>query len=700
MIKNAKFKFILVIIISLIMLSNSFYYVIAEQSGNIKLVVDGTDITDLSAPIIENDRTLVPVRFIAEALGADVLWDGINRTVTIQKGSDKLFLKIGSYIVEYNDGESYNLSDVAPKIINDRTYIPARLVSNAFGIGISWDNDTRTVNIDSSQSSEIQSFFDFNINSHKNGDTITGDTTFSITVGKELLSSAHETKILLLDQTTFEGYVIAQSNISKTDFEYYAKPENNGKKILVAALYDSKGNFIGGESLSITIDINPEVSVSGLTKYQIVKDTVNFSPALNFQAAYVDYEIKNAKNNYIKTIKEQDPTGSISWSPVIEQNGITTIKITAYDSHGNPYESSALPVIVSVKRELALTGVSEGSTVNNAVTLYASRNYDVNDTQFLLMDISTGRTKVLGKLPYGGFTWFPGPEDTGEKYIFARVQDTTGIYYQSRLVKVTVDGSPKVLFNGIGPSQVLTSTSTLNIKSNVEATNIRYLLTIKSTGTSRYLYPDSNASDMVTFTPLSTDKGDCSIQAEITHQEQIILSQKVDFNIYLGKIYGPEAITAKDEFLEFASSLASDSMDKTGMSAALQTAQAILETGWGQSVPVDKYNGTFSNNLFGIKGTGNNGSVISNTWEVFNGKSYRVDDYFRAFHTVNDGWDDHKSFLLNLSRYETFRSVMYNSADGAWALKRAGYATDPKYAIKLIKIINTYNLNELDKTSL
>ena len=50
---------------------------------------------------------------------------------------------------------------------------------------------------------------------------------------------------------------------------------------------------------------------------------------------------------------------------------------------------------------------------------------------------------------------------------------------------------------------------------------------------------------------------------------------------------------------------------RSGMSAALQTAQAMLESGWGQSIPVDKYNGELSYNLFGIKGTGTAGTVIS-----------------------------------------------------------------------------------------
>ena len=135
------------------------------------------------------------------------------------------------------------------------------------------------------------------------------------------------------------------------------------------------------------------------------------------------------------------------------------------------------------------------------------------------------------------------------------------------------------------------------------------------------------------------------------------------------------------------------------MSAALQVAQSILETGWGQSVPTDKYTGLLSNNLFGIKGKGPAGSVTSNTWEVYNGITYRVDADFRAYHNVDQSWAAHKEFL-NGERYTSFRAVMYDFTQGAWALKRAGYATDPQYPIKLMKLINQYNLYELDKVGI
>ncbi|PKK96210.1 MAG: muramidase, partial [Tenericutes bacterium HGW-Tenericutes-3] len=122
--------------------------------------------------------------------------------------------------------------------------------------------------------------------------------------------------------------------------------------------------------------------------------------------------------------------------------------------------------------------------------------------------------------------------------------------------------------------------------------------------------------------------------------------------------------------------------------------------GWGQSVPQDKYSGKFSYNLFGIKGSATNGSVTSNTWEVYNGVTYRVDANFRAYNNVQESWNDHKSLLLNADRYAPFRDVMYQSSLGAWAIKRAGYATDPQYPIKLMKLIRQYNLKELDRVGI
>lgn len=169
--------------------------------------------------------------------------------------------------------------------------------------------------------------------------------------------------------------------------------------------------------------------------------------------------------------------------------------------------------------------------------------------------------------------------------------------------------------------------------------------------------------------------------------------------VHTGTIYGPKAVVEKDRFIEFVAGMAQDSRQQTHMSAALQIAQAILETGWGQSVPVDKYTGKLSNNLFGIKGSGPAGSVVSNTWEEYNGVVYRIDANFRAYNDTSESWVDHKRLLLTSERYAQFRAVMHDPVLGAWALKRAGYATDSRYPTKLIDIMNRYDLYRYDRTA-
>ena len=111
--------------------------------GSTTYTVDGEEATMDVAPFIENDRTFVPVRFIAEALGAEADWgpeDGLTEWVTLTKGDMVVTLTIGSNIITVVDGdETYTvMSDVAAQIVNDRTFLPARAVGEIFGAEFDW----------------------------------------------------------------------------------------------------------------------------------------------------------------------------------------------------------------------------------------------------------------------------------------------------------------------------------------------------------------------------------------------------------------------------------------------------------------------------------------------------------------------------------------------------------------------------------
>lgn len=671
-------------------------------SNNLRIVVDNKELSSSPEPFIENGRILVPVRFVAEMLGAEVEWDDQDRLITINKDDNKVILKIDSYLVIYDEEEKiYGLSDVAPRIIENRTFVPLRLVSNALDVGIIWDSFTRTAYINSNESSEKTPFFDIKLQM-ENGQEITGKEKLSIEMPEKYNTVGKQVKFLLLDPNTWNGFVIARGNDLYKEYVYTPDIKDNGHKILVAAIYDEKGNFLEGDVVGVNINVVPEVKITGIDEEDIL-DTIKLGVETNFVATKVEYEVTNLDSNNTFIIGEetpQDPYGIYTWEPKTKENGNYSIKAKVYDTAGEIHVSEATNIVVETSPKISLIGVSNGQTITKPVNLLASRNFDVKNTKYILKDINTGKESVLMEKPYGGYTWFPSPELKGKWQVLVEVEDVNGNTFRSEPVEVNIKDEPVFLLDGIAPNDVLTDTTKLSIRSNVDIENVKYVIKNRDNNREIVLEENIKPSFEAVYTPSEDDIGYWSIKAYGEYDGRIVESDEIPFRVYIGKTYGSVSIVDEnnyiDEFIELASSLALDSWEKTGMSAALQVAQSILETGWGRYVPVDKYTGKISYNLFGIKGEGPSGSVIINTREVYNGISYYVDAEFKAYENIEQSWADHKDLLLNSKRYEAFKDVMHNSLQGAWALRRCGYATDPEYAIKIIKIIDKYDLRKLD----
>ncbi|MFR0581145.1 LysM peptidoglycan-binding domain-containing protein [Limosilactobacillus mucosae] len=129
---------------------------------------------------------------------------------------------------------------------------------------------------------------------------------------------------------------------------------------------------------------------------------------------------------------------------------------------------------------------------------------------------------------------------------------------------------------------------------------------------------------------------------------------------------------------------------KYGVLPSVTVAQAILESGWGQSGL-----STSAHNLFGIKGSYNGQYVTMQTREVYNGQSYYIYDNFRKYANNSESVEDHGNFLYSNSRYANLLGDQsYTSV--ARKLQADGYATDPSYASSLIKLVEMYNLTQLD----
>ena len=138
-------KLALFIILALFMTTLSVLSVYGEMP--LRIVVDGDRLffPDAQPFIDSNGRTQAPARFIGERLGATVTWDGASQKATFVKGAKKLVLYIGKKEYEL-DGKKLQMDTVA-LLQEGRTYVPARYVAEAFGATVRWDSVIKTVYI-------------------------------------------------------------------------------------------------------------------------------------------------------------------------------------------------------------------------------------------------------------------------------------------------------------------------------------------------------------------------------------------------------------------------------------------------------------------------------------------------------------------------------------------------------------------------
>lgn len=114
-----------------------------NDGGGIKVKLDGMEIPFDTEPIVQDGRTLVPLRAIFETLGATVNWNGTTQTVTSTKEGTTISMTIGQTEM-YKNGE-VKILDVAPQIVGGRTLVPVRAIAESFDIDVDWNGYTNTV---------------------------------------------------------------------------------------------------------------------------------------------------------------------------------------------------------------------------------------------------------------------------------------------------------------------------------------------------------------------------------------------------------------------------------------------------------------------------------------------------------------------------------------------------------------------------
>ena len=117
----------------------------AFAEDGVSVYIDYVKLETDQPAIILNSRTMVPLRGIFEAIKAKVTWDAETRTVTAVRRDTTVKLEIGKNIAFINDNEC--VLDAVPVIQNGRTLVPLRFISEAFGFDVGWDAESKKATV-------------------------------------------------------------------------------------------------------------------------------------------------------------------------------------------------------------------------------------------------------------------------------------------------------------------------------------------------------------------------------------------------------------------------------------------------------------------------------------------------------------------------------------------------------------------------
>lgn len=118
---------------------------IVNTTDEIWVLIDNERVLFDQQPIIKQDKTLVPMRAIFEKLGAKIYWDDSTKTAIAEKNGVVIKIQIDNNIMKKGDEEI--VLDVPAQLLNSRTLVPIRAISEAFGCKVDWIGEIRTVTI-------------------------------------------------------------------------------------------------------------------------------------------------------------------------------------------------------------------------------------------------------------------------------------------------------------------------------------------------------------------------------------------------------------------------------------------------------------------------------------------------------------------------------------------------------------------------
>ncbi len=223
-----KKKIALTMTVSALAISALALNVSADEYTEVNLYIAGQEvITDQPAVIVDN-RTMVPVRVIAESIGCQVDWDEAAKTVTFTQNGVVAAMVVGETSASITEGDAVREVEIdSPAvIINSRTMVPVRFISELFGCEVDWNAETKTVSISAADYAEsdadvsAEEITEESIAEEKtevNNDTNkeTGETAYSS--GTYYISAVNNAEYIYEDMIFVDGELIFEDFSNDAD---------------------------------------------------------------------------------------------------------------------------------------------------------------------------------------------------------------------------------------------------------------------------------------------------------------------------------------------------------------------------------------------------------------------------------------------------------------------------------------------------
>lgn len=202
----------------------------ADEYTQVNLLVEGQAVETDQPAVIVDSRTMVPVRVIAETLGCEVDWDAATKTVTFTQGGIVATMVVGEKTINVNaNGVTTAVEiDTPAVIINNRTMVPVRFLTELFGFNVDWDAVTKTVNVTAGEGVAD--------NTASDSAVVVESTTEATTDSEE---STEETTEEATDEDGNAEETTAEAADSKAELKAYAEAVDKG----VAVLDNVSGGF-------------------------------------------------------------------------------------------------------------------------------------------------------------------------------------------------------------------------------------------------------------------------------------------------------------------------------------------------------------------------------------------------------------------------------------------------------------------------